>query len=226
MKVINGDQAAKESAEINKNNKQNKFIENYGNNRNKTKDQFASKADYKSYKQERKELRDSEKAFNRANNTYQATEKRINDAKETTPATFIAWDNLKYKDSNGNEQNLDVVVRTSNSMPNDSNGKIENGANVGIADKGSGQIYSADKVNNQWNVYIQPGAPGNALSHEMGHFTDLISDGKGQLRDWNGANGILDIQQQMRTKPDCRTNSNHPRVAPARAEEDHFDNMH
>jgi hypothetical protein len=132
----------------------------------------------------------------------------------------VGWraGNLQYKDGKGVVRNLDVIVKTVGNLPG--GGNFVNGATSSAAV--SDRIFSGEGKVDAISVYVQPNAPSDALSHEMGHAADRVSDDKGQMRSYYGTNGIEDIHNQSKSAPDCRTNPTHPRVAPARDAEDNF----
>ena len=167
MKVINGDQVARDEAENQKNAAQTNFNNQYGGNRNMNKSDFANKSDWKSYKDARNGLESAEKNFTKADARYQHTQQSIDHFKAVDPEGFAVADNLTYKNKTGDVQTLDIVVTTGSAS--DYGGGVTGAA----INPNTGSI-----VGNQSTTKLGPNVSptSNTLAHEFGHSVTLASN--------------------------------------------------
>ena len=215
MKVINGDEAAKNRAEKAYNSQKSSFDNNYKGDKSMKSDKFGSKADYKAYKEARSNLDKAEKAYKTANENYQNTQRRIDDVKSKTPEAFAKIDNLKYKDAKGEERNLDVVVKTTETLTGDNFGGE---TALGLNDS---RIITGRL--DQVIVRVTISSRDNTLSHEFGHVWDRVMNETGEMRTFSGKNSITEIQDECSKGFNCRVDLNNDRVQVAREWEKAFD---
>jgi len=139
--------------------RENSFYDKYGDNADKLKkSNFNSRAEYKAYKQDRKELKQSLKRTLRLEKYYKNTQKEIADFKQKCPELFQVMDNLTYADDNYDEQTMDIHI-TSNPFE----------ANRNVYEMG-GAYTEFGLKNKTAKIHLGMNLPrGGHLAHEFGH---------------------------------------------------------
>jgi RHS repeat-associated protein len=176
MKVKNADEMTRKNAEARNNATEKAFADKYGSE-NKTKKDFASKSksDWKSYKDAKTRLNDARDNFANADKAYQYTQQSIDNFKEVDPEGFAKMDNLKYKNSSGQEMNVDVVVNTGDTKDH---GPGMTGANV---DTSTGNLTTPI----QTTLAASASPTSNALAHEFGHGLGIAANPVNYIQQMN-----------------------------------------
>jgi RHS repeat-associated protein len=165
MKVINGDQAARDDAEKQKKQTQENFNKNYSSTSLSKKD-FSTKVEWKSYKSARNDLNSKQKTFDKAEATFQHTQQSIDNFAAVDPENFAKADNLTYKNDAGVTQNVDVVVTSG-----DTKGFDKGVTSFAVDTKGN-------IVDNVINTTIDKSLSiaADVLPHELGHGASVAAD--------------------------------------------------
>ena len=104
MEIINGETARRQSLEkLNKGQKAN-IDAKYNGNLELAKKDFATKVEYKDYKQSINNFEKSSKALEKSIATEAKIQASIDDFKATDPTNFNLANNLTFKDNKGNVQ--------------------------------------------------------------------------------------------------------------------------
>jgi hypothetical protein len=144
-----------------------RFNEQYNGDKNKKKDDFCNKDEYKTYKKDLKELKAADKDFTTAYSNYQHTQQSIDNFASIDPENFAIVDNLTYTNKAGEAQNLDVVVSTDNYA-----NQYGGGATV------STTTSDGNIIDNKIYTFISPSVDvrSDVLAHEFGHGVAIAND--------------------------------------------------
>ena len=219
MEVINADAARRRNAEANQRaqtenlkNVEKGFNEKGYNSESLKRKDFATKAEWKAYKEARGEVTNARNELKSANNELSAsikafnnTEKYIRDFQQTDQTEFNRMNSLTYKDGNGLTQNLDVLVSSGNVS-----GDVDQAKTSYSIWDDNGQIYT---INGQGNISRNTvsvvldinSRRDDILAHEFGHVSALAADP-------NGYNATL---LSTPSNFDCQSNPTHPAAIPA-----------
>ncbi len=163
MEIINGETARRERLQALKDGNQQRMNEKHNGNMNMSKTDFASKEEYNEYKANREAFKDASKALDKSIATEAKIQASIDDFKVTDPTNFNLANNLTFKDSNGNVQNIDITIKAGNAYE------------YGGAVTKTGFVHNADGTYNSiGNIittmdYSVVKPISNVLAHEMGH---------------------------------------------------------
>jgi hypothetical protein len=162
MKVINGDQTARDKAQK----KQQSAQANYDRKSAGYDKKTASKEEKKAYNEAKRDLKAANKEFATADKAYQHTQQSIDNFKEIDPLGFATLDNLTYKNVAGKERKIDVVVNT---------------GDTGGNGPGATGVKSVDSQGNidgpiRTTLEATSSITSNVLAHEFGHGMGIAAD--------------------------------------------------
>lgn len=165
MKVINGDQAKRDEAEVNMKKSKERFDKNY-KSANMSKGDFSSKREWQEYKSARNELNQQKNTFDKVDAAFQHTKESIENFKSVDPENFEKADNLTYKNDEGLEQSIDIVVTSGDA------GSFEKGfTSFGFDSKGN---ISGNTIYTTLDKSIPTNS--DVLAHELGHGSAIAAN--------------------------------------------------
>jgi len=171
------------------------------------KSDFASKADWKTFKSSRNALRSAGRNLSSAQSAFDQSAAAITELQNVDSEGFQALDNLT--DANGNT--VDVLVTSQNSIS-------QPGQTLFGYDAANATIFSNNPngdgiIRNAFQVQLNSGTgdPGRVLAHEGGHVRDIAANPADR---WN--------RRSECAGTNCRTDTGHWFVTPARQAEDRF----
>jgi len=105
MEIINGETARRERLEVIRNGYQNRMNELYGGNMEMSRSDFASREEFREYKNNRDNLNDYSTKLEKSVDAETKIQTAINDFKNTDRVNFDLANNLTFVDSNGTTKN-------------------------------------------------------------------------------------------------------------------------
>jgi RHS repeat-associated protein len=188
MEIINGETARRERLQSQVDGGNKYLKDNYGGNRDLTKKDFATKDEYKTYKDKVNSLEGFEKSLEKSIVNEAKIQSSIDDFKTTDPVNFNLANNLTYKDSSGNEHNIDINVVSGSEYNN--GGAATRATFVKGADNSYKSIDSIETTMDFGRV--KPVS--SVLAHEMGHAYNIAKNPAQAAAQGRGSNGTIDCQ--------------------------------
>jgi RHS repeat-associated protein len=167
MEVINADEERKNNAQERSNTADKNFKDKGYKDENLKKGDFASKKDFKEYKQARNEVQSARSELKSATKAFENTQASIDNFKAVDPEGFAKANTLTYTDAKGNTQNLDVEV-SSGSVTDVDKGRTEFSFNKADGTIGGNVLRTT--------IDINVSTTSNVLAHELGHGVGIASN--------------------------------------------------
>ncbi|RYX99681.1 RHS repeat-associated core domain-containing protein [bacterium] len=112
MEIVNGETANREKIQALNDGQKANLDSKYGGDTKLRKKDFATKADYKEYKNSVSNFKNSSKALSKSMAVESKIQAAIDDFRATDPSNFNLVNDLSFIDSKGNEQCIDVTVKS------------------------------------------------------------------------------------------------------------------
>ena len=197
MKVINGDEAARDKALNERDAKKAEFNSKYSSSDMKRKD-FSSKKEFKTYKSAKEGLANAESSYKSAENKFQTTQASIDAFKSVDPEGFAQVDNLTNSRTG---TNIDVIVK------NDPNlNPVYGGASTAPL----GPTKKTGELGGDGNIYVTFSgksrfSAGETIAHEFGHAVGIAAE---PINTFTSYNARLNAARMFGTPVSCQDPAN------------------